>query len=119
MDLEKYKHRQIFDVLRPKTEEEIQEILNRLPPAKRFSVILRKEIDARLNSKEITSHEMLVKNIQKVVNHLEKRELNVHVLRPMYDPNTFQRSVNIRIEEMRSDSIVIVTVTNYDILSEV
>ena len=120
MDSEKYNRRQTGNVLRAKTEEEIQESLNRLPPAKRFSVILRNEIDTSLKSKDITSHEMLVKSIQQVVNHLEKREINVHVdiCPPIYDPTSFQRSVNIRIEEMRSNSIIVVTVTNYDIPAE-
>ena len=99
MDLEKHTHRQVGDILKPKTEEEIQYKLDRLPPEKKFSVILRREVENHFDPMWIVSHETLHKKVKEVIEGLDTKGLDVVVSPAMYDydPDSSFVSLNVHI----------------------
>ena len=102
----------ISGVLKPKSEEEIDLILNKLPPAKRVSALIRREVEVCFYNKDVT-HDDLLKKVEETVNRFsENNSVNISIGPTTYEPNTFAASVNIIISENVSDNHTVLTMTH-------
>jgi len=89
----------IHEILKPKSQEDIDRAVAHLPPAKKFSTFLRSEVEFYYQRTDLCEQKPLSQVVQETVNKLDAYGLKIKIDLTQYDPYTFATEVNIWISE--------------------